>query len=196
MCHSGTASIVCVKGVVHPWRKHDSCSLFMTGAKIYAAAYVDASRVPMICPEYCVGWAVAKSIQSLDRLQSFNTSVPWHNTLISPGTLDRATHRPVTFPRVGRIVRDTEQGVAPDLPQSTVSAVRTALSNRQVQIHELQVSGRLWISFSHACERREWNWKKSSFILFHSEAFIEQQIPLESWLEGVVKSFTVQENKC
>ncbi|KAB7497272.1 hypothetical protein Anas_06224, partial [Armadillidium nasatum] len=31
-----------------------------------------------------------------------------------------------------------DQGVSPDLPQSTVSAVRTALSNRQVQIHDLQ----------------------------------------------------------
>ncbi|XP_069959044.1 rootletin isoform X2 [Cherax quadricarinatus] len=42
-------------------------------------------------------------------------------------------------PSAFRIVRDTEQGVAPDLPQSTVSAVRTALSNRHVQIHELQL---------------------------------------------------------
>lgn len=72
---------------------------------------------------------------------------------MSPDTLNRATHRPVTFPRVGRIVRDTEQGVAPDLPQSTVSAVRTALSNRQVQIHELQVSGRQQI-ICYACEGR------------------------------------------
>ncbi|XP_071552290.1 LOW QUALITY PROTEIN: uncharacterized protein [Panulirus ornatus] len=42
-------------------------------------------------------------------------------------------------PSAFRIVRDSEQGVAPDLPQSTVSAVRTALSNRHVQIHELQL---------------------------------------------------------
>ncbi|KAL7640451.1 UNVERIFIED_CONTAM: hypothetical protein RMT77_008726 [Armadillidium vulgare] len=38
-----------------------------------------------------------------------------------------------------KLSRDLDQGVSPDLPQSTVSAVRTALSNRQVQIHDLQL---------------------------------------------------------
>lgn len=38
-----------------------------------------------------------------------------------------------------KLARDPEQGVAPDLPQSTVSAVRTALSNRHVQIHDLKL---------------------------------------------------------
>ncbi|XP_066951894.1 rootletin-like isoform X2 [Macrobrachium rosenbergii] len=42
-------------------------------------------------------------------------------------------------PSAFRIVRDSDQGIAPDLPQSTVSAVRTALSNRHIQIHELQL---------------------------------------------------------
>ncbi|KAF2365634.1 hypothetical protein FHG87_003615 [Trinorchestia longiramus] len=40
-----------------------------------------------------------------------------------------------------RLSRDScdGAGVAPDLPQSTVSAVRSALADRQLQIHELQV---------------------------------------------------------
>ncbi|XP_047738339.1 centrosome-associated protein CEP250-like [Hyalella azteca] len=60
---------------------------------------------------------------------------------LRPDTIATAALAPSHAHALLRLSRDSSDGgaVAPDLPQSTVSAVRSALADRQLQIHELQL---------------------------------------------------------